>query len=295
MPMTDCPPEGGTSLAPTAAEAAGPSDRATQRADVALDLDHVTVAYGDVVVLRDLSLRVLHGQVVGLIGSSGAGKSTLLRAVHRLVEPRQGRVLIGAEDILRARGSELRALRRRVGFVFQDHALVDRLTVMENVLAGALGRVGLWTAITRRFADDDVQAAYRILADVGLSEFGHRRCDTLSGGQRQRVGIARALFQRPQLLLVDEPTASLDPATADTVMALLTTLCRDEGLSAVINLHDVPIARRFCDRIVGLRDGRITFDGAPDTLTDRDASLIYGVRTSDEGLPAPLSGTDGAT
>lgn len=242
-----------------------------------LELQDLVVGYGDdPPVIRGVSLDVHPGEVVGLIGPSGAGKSTLLRAVQRLVEPTSGRILLDGEDLTTLRGGELRQARSQLGMIFQDHALVERLVVMENVLAGTLGRTGFWRSIRRRFAPEDVEEAFSLLERVGLDGFEDRRCDQLSGGQKQRVGIARALIQHPRVLLVDEPTASLDPAAAARVMSLVTDICRERSLAAVINLHDVPLARRFCPRILGLHEGRIVFDGSPHQLNDDVLRTVYG-------------------
>ncbi|MFW6200246.1 MAG: phosphonate ABC transporter ATP-binding protein, partial [Gemmatimonadota bacterium] len=208
-----------------------------------LKLEDVVVGYdGAAPVIRGVSLELGAGEVVGLIGPSGAGKSTLLRAVQRLVEPTSGRIVFDGRDVTELRGPELRRARSRMGMIFQDHALVERLVVMENVLAGTLGRTGFWRSLRRRFDSADVQEALSLLERVGLDGFEDRRCDALSGGQKQRVGIARALIQHPRVLLVDEPTASLDPAAAARVMSLILEICDERSLAAIINLHDVPLA-----------------------------------------------------
>ncbi|MCA1986906.1 MAG: phosphonate ABC transporter ATP-binding protein [Desulfovibrio sp.] len=226
--------------------------------------------------LKQVSLGVDPGQVVALIGPSGAGKSTLLRCVNRLVEPTAGRVFLGNVELSRLHGAALRHARRRIGMIFQEYALVERLTVMENVLSGRLGYVGFWRSLLRRFPGDAVEDAFRLLDRVGLTEFVDKRADALSGGQRQRVGIARALIQQPDLLLVDEPTASLDPKTALQIMRLIIELCRERQLPAIINLHDVHLARSFADVIVGLRQGSIVFQGTPEEVTVEVLTSIYG-------------------
>jgi len=226
--------------------------------------------------LRGVSLDVPAGCVVAIIGPSGAGKSTLIRCVNRLVEPSAGRVALDGVDVLALRGPALRAARRRMGMIFQEFALVDRLTVLDNVLSGCLGGMSTWEGLLGRFSDADRANARELLARVGLAEQADKRADALSGGQRQRVGIARALAQRPRLLLVDEPTASLDPATARQVMALVAELCAEHDLAALVNLHDVELAREFGHRVVALRDGRVVFDGPPPDLTDAALSRIYG-------------------
>jgi phosphonate transport system ATP-binding protein len=226
--------------------------------------------------LRGVDLEVPAGQVMALIGPSGAGKSTLIRCVNRLVEPTAGRVILDGEDITRLGAGALRRARRRMGMIFQEFALVERLTVMENVLSGRLGFVGFWASYLRRFPQRDVDAAFHLLERVELAEFCDKRADALSGGQRQRVGIARALIQDPRILLVDEPTASLDPKTSRQIMRLICELCRERNLATIINIHDVALAQLFVMRVVGLRRGEIVYDGPPDGLTPAVLTEIYG-------------------
>ena len=242
-----------------------------------LRIEHLTKRYatGDL-ALDDVSLTVPSGQLMGLIGPSGAGKSTLIRCVNRLVEPSAGRILLGDTDIVAADRAGLSRVRRRMGMIFQEYALVDRLTVMENVLSGRLGTVGFWRSFFRRFPQADIDRAFAVLDRVGLAEHIDKRADALSGGQRQRVGIARALVQEPELLLVDEPTASLDPKTSRQIMRLIVEICAERGLAAIVNIHDVALAQMFVQRIVGLRKGRIVFDGPPDALTADVLTDIYG-------------------
>ena len=172
--------------------------------------------------------------------------------------------------------SELRRARRRMGMIFQEYALVERLSVMENVLSGRLGYVGFWPSFLRKFPQSDIDEAFRLLARVGLDHMADKRADELSGGQRQRVGICRALIQNPQLLLVDEPTASLDPKTSRQIMRLINELCAERKLSAIINIHDVMLAQMFAERIVGLQLGEIVYDGPPADLTAEVLTRIYG-------------------
>jgi phosphonate transport system ATP-binding protein len=226
--------------------------------------------------LSDVTLSVPEGQILGLIGPSGAGKSTLIRCINRLVEPSAGKVMLGDVDLAGLGKTDLRRQRRRIGMIFQEYALVERLTVMENVLSGRLGYVPFWRSFLRRFPPSDIERAYRLLDRVGLMEHADKRADALSGGQRQRVGIARALAQEPELLLVDEPTASLDPKTSRQIMRLLTEICAERNLPAIVNIHDVPLAQQFMQRIVGLRAGRVVFDGPPADLTEAALTRIYG-------------------
>ncbi|HET7875438.1 MAG TPA: phosphonate ABC transporter ATP-binding protein [Methylomirabilota bacterium] len=226
--------------------------------------------------LRGVSLAVDGHDAVFIIGSSGAGKSTLLRCLNRLIEPDRGSVRLDGEEITALAGPALRRARRRMAMIFQEFNLVERLTVMENVLSGRLGYVSLWQAWRRRFPPEDVAAAFATLRRVGLEGMENKRADALSGGQRQRVGIARALLQRPKILLVDEPTSSLDPKTAEAVMALITELVAEERIAALINIHDVPLARRFAQRIVGLRAGHVVWTGGPAALDRVALDAIYG-------------------
>ena len=226
--------------------------------------------------LKDVSFTVEPGQVVGLIGPSGAGKSTLIRCVNRLVEPSSGQIFLGDLELTGLSGSALRSARRRIGMIFQEYALVERLTVMENVLSGRLGYVSFWRSFSRRFPQSDIDKAFGLLARVGLMDQADKRADALSGGQRQRVGIARALEQDPELLLIDEPTASLDPKTSRQIMRLIGEICGERGLPAIINIHDVVLAQAFTQRIIGLRGGEVVFDGEPARLTDQVLTSIYG-------------------
>lgn len=226
--------------------------------------------------LKGVTLEVPKGQVMALIGPSGAGKSTLIRCINRLVEPTSGRVFLGDEDLTRLGARALRRARRRMGMIFQEYALVERLTVMENTLSGRLGFVGFWRSYFRKFPKSDIDEAFRLLERVGLDHMVDKRADELSGGQRQRVGICRALIQNPQLLLVDEPTASLDPKTSRQIMRLICELCEERDLAAIINIHDVMLAQMFAQRIVGLRLGEVVYDGPPDGLTAEVLTDIYG-------------------
>ncbi|GEA50030.1 phosphonates import ATP-binding protein PhnC [Vibrio inusitatus NBRC 102082] len=226
--------------------------------------------------LTDVNLIVEPGEVVGLIGPSGAGKSTLIRCINRLTEPTDGQVLFSDRDLVTLSASNLKHARREIGMIFQEYALIERLTVMENVLSGRLGYVSFWRSFTRRYPSKDIQEAYALLDRVGLLEHANKRADALSGGQRQRVGIARALAQKPKLLLIDEPTAALDPRTARQIMRLISEICEEQQLPAIINIHDVELAKRFVQRIVGLNAGQVVFDGKPQELDERVLTNIYG-------------------
>ncbi len=233
--------------------------------------------------LRGVSLTVGAHEVVFVIGPSGAGKSTLIRCVNRLVEPDSGSVTLDGLELTTLGPAALRLARRQMGMIFQEFNLVERLTVMENVLTGRLGYVPLWQAWRRRFPAEDVALAFDTLRRVGLEGMENKRADALSGGQRQRVGIARALVQRPKILLVDEPTSSLDPKTAEAVMALITQLATEDRIPALVNIHDVPLARRFAQRIIGLNAGTVVFEGRPSDLDPTALDRIYG------GAPGELA------
>ncbi|MGL4439486.1 MAG: phosphonate ABC transporter ATP-binding protein [Bosea sp. (in: a-proteobacteria)] len=232
-------------------------------------------ATGDT-ALRGVSFTLKQGELLGLIGPSGAGKSTLIRCVNRLVEPTSGSIHLGDIPLSNLGGSELRKARRRIGMIFQEYALVERLTVMENVLSGRLGYVGFWASWFRRFPEADIQRAFALLDRVGLTDHVDKRADALSGGQRQRVGIARALAQDPELLLIDEPTASLDPKTSRQVMRLITELCTERGLAGIVNIHDVALAQMFLPRIIGLKAGEVVYDGPASGLNAEVLTRIYG-------------------
>lgn len=226
-------------------------------------------------VLRNLDLMVEGESVVSIIGSSGAGKSTLLRCINKLVEPSSGSIVLNGMELTALKGRKLREARRKIGMVFQGFNLVDRLTVMENVQSGRLGYISTWAAITRRYPKEDIRRAYELMERVGIAHYADKRADELSGGERQRVGVVRALMQQPEILLADEPTASLDPKTSEQIMQLLRALARELSLPVLINIHNVAEARQYTDRIVGMRYGRIIFDGLPTELDEEAMERIY--------------------
>jgi len=227
-------------------------------------------------VLHDIDVEIAAEGVTAIIGPSGTGKSTLIRCINRLVEPTAGEILFDGQDLARVSGVALRHARRRIGMVFQEYNLVERLTVMENLLCGRLGYVSPWRAWRRKFPAKDIEHALTLLDTVGLSGFANRRADALSGGQRQRVGIARAVMQAPRLMLADEPTSSLDPKTSVEIMELLAGIARSHRIPVLINMHDVALAWRFADRILGMSGGRIVSDGPPDRLSDATLKQSYG-------------------
>ena len=225
--------------------------------------------------LASVSMEVDGEEFVSIIGPSGAGKSTMIRCINRLTDPTSGSVVLDGVEITDLSNRELRKARRDMGMIFQEFNLVERLTVMENVLSGRLGYMSAWGAFRRNFDGEDVQRAYELLDRVGMAGRENDRADELSGGQRQRVGIARAIIQRPKILLVDEPTSSLDPETSRAVMDLLTEIAKDENIPVLLNIHEVELATEYVDRIIGLRDGEIVFEGEPAALDERALDVIY--------------------
>jgi len=226
--------------------------------------------------LDGISLDFHKGEFIVLIGLSGSGKSTLLRCINRLVDPTSGTVTFDGMDVTRAKGMELRRIRRRIGMIFQQFNLVKRSSVFTNVLAGRLGYRTTWRTIVGRPSRDDVALAFENLGRVGIVEKAFGRADALSGGQQQRVGIARALMQRPELMLADEPVASLDPATSHSVMKYLEEINKKDGITVVCSLHFLSLARRYGTRVIALNAGKVAFDGKPADIDDRRFREIYG-------------------
>jgi len=225
--------------------------------------------------MQGVRIDVPRGQFLAVIGLSGAGKSTFLRSLNRLVDPTAGTIHINGQDVTAARGRELRQIRRRIGIVFQQFNLVRRLTVEQNVLTGRLGYLSGWRAAVPLFDAEDREIATRALQRVGLADRAFARADALSGGQQQRVAIARALAQVPEIMLADEPVASLDPETSKVVLGYLRQINREDGITTVVNLHQLDYARDYADRIVGFRAGRIVFDGTPAEVTNDVYDLVY--------------------
>jgi phosphonate transport system ATP-binding protein len=245
----------------------------------AVVLDRVTKRYGGTTALERVSATVTPGSFVAVIGRSGAGKTTLLRSLSRAITPSDGAIRFGAQDLAGLRGAALRAHRARVGMIYQQFNLVRRLRVLDNVMVGRLGHLRgwrRWAALLRRFGAAERTIAFRCLDHVGLLDRVWQRTDTLSGGEQQRVAIAKILAQEPALILGDEPVASLDLMNGALVMATLRDVATRAGLTVIATLHHVDYARRYADRILGLRGGRLVFDGAPEALSDAALMEIFG-------------------
>jgi phosphonate transport system ATP-binding protein len=251
-----------------------------------LVLEGLTKRFGAVRALDGVTLKVPRGQVVGVIGRSGAGKSTLLRLINRLLEPNGGRIAWAGRDVTALRGHDLRRWRARCAMIFQQFNLVPRLDVVTNVLVGRLSDHGLASSLLARFSAAERARAVRALHRLDQVPQALQRAETLSGGQQQRVAIARALVQEPEIVLADEPVASLDPANAARVMDALLAINREDGITVVCNLHSLDLARRYCDRIVGMAAGAVVFDGDPAELSAERVRAVYGP----EVAPAAAAG-----
>ena len=230
--------------------------------------------------LTDVSFSVDEGEFVSIIGPSGSGKSTILRCINRLVDATQGEILFDGHDINYAGKKEIRQVRKKTGMIFQHYNLVDRLSVIENVLHGRLGHKSTLSGAAGRYTEKEKENAFSILEKLGLTEQAYKRCDELSGGQKQRVGIARSIMQEPRLILCDEPIASLDPSASKIIMDHLSDINKTMKITCILNLHQVNVALKYSRRIIGLTQGRIVFDGSPENLT-RDK--IYEIYQSNEG------------
>jgi phosphonate transport system ATP-binding protein len=262
----------------TAANAAGALARRAEPVEqAALDVRNLRAGYAGREILKGVSFAVAPDDFFAIIGPSGAGKSTLIRCVNRLVEPSGGEVLLDGRDLLRLDARRLREARRHIGMIFQEFNLIERLSVLDNVLTGRLGYTGTLRSVLRLFSREDIAKALTLLDRVGLREHVDKRADRLSGGQRQRVGIARALMQDPRLLLVDEPTSSLDPKIAREVMGLIREIAGELRVPVLCNIHDVALAREFCTHVIGLQDGVKKFEGSPDALDERAMHEIYSM------------------
>lgn len=244
-----------------------------------LELHGVSKRFGDTLAVDNVSFSCGRGELVGIIGRSGAGKSTLLRMINRLVDPTAGRISWRGEDVSRLKGAALRRWRRRCAMIFQQFNLCPRLDVITNVLVGVVAERPLPAALVKFFPAADRARAILALDDLDMAHAALQRAGTLSGGQQQRVAIARAMLQEPDLVLADEPVASLDPVNAEVVMDALARICRERGVPVIVNLHSLEIARRYCTRVVAMSKGAIVFDGPPSGLTPAVLERVYGVRS----------------
>ncbi len=225
--------------------------------------------------LDGIDLTIAKGEFVAILGLSGAGKSTLIRCINRLIEPTSGRIFWKREDVLQKKGDELRAYRRQIGMIFQDFHLIDRLSVLQNVLVGRFATTPLWRVFLQKYKEEDKRIAMQTLHRVGMADFFGVRVSQLSGGQRQRVAIARALAQMPDMILGDEPISNLDPVTACVVMDLLKDINQQEGITMLMNLHSVEMAKKYASRVIGIASGKVVFDGPPAAMDNHALSAIY--------------------
>jgi phosphonate transport system ATP-binding protein len=226
-------------------------------------------------ILKGISFEVEENDFFAIIGPSGAGKSTLIRCINRLVEPNSGEIYFNGNEITGISNHQLRIVRRDIGMIFQEFNLIDRMSVMDNVLSGRLGYTGNFRSLFKIFPRKEIEKALNLLDRVGLSDQTDKRADELSGGQRQRVGIARALIQGPKLLLVDEPTSALDPKISREIMGLIKEMATELNVPCLCNIHDVQLATEFCNKIIGIKDGVKMFDGTTESLNKEKLDEIY--------------------
>jgi phosphonate transport system ATP-binding protein len=238
--------------------------------------DLVKIYEGGVLALDKVSFEVPKGQFVAVIGLSGSGKSTLLRCINRLIDPTAGKVVWNGIDVTALTEEDLRAVRRKIGMVFQHFNLVNRSSVLTNVLAGRLGYVNPAWSLLNRFPKEDIEKAMRQLERVSIADKAGYRADELSGGQQQRVGIARALMQDPEIILADEPVASLDPVLAHSIMQYLELINQEDGVTVLCSLHFLDLVHRYADRVIALNEGKLVFDGLPTEIDDKKFKDIYG-------------------
>lgn len=247
-----------------------------------LEFKNVSKIYnGSARALSNANFTVNQGEFISIIGPSGAGKSTLLRCINRLIDVTEGNIIFDGEDITTVKGKKLRNVRTKTGMIFQHYNLVDRLSVVENVLHGTLGRKSTLSGVTGHYTEDEKKLAFEIIESLGLSEQAYKRCDELSGGQKQRVGIARAIMQSPKLILCDEPIASLDPKASKVIMDHLAEINKNKNITCIVNLHQVDVALKYSQRILGVSGGEIVFDGSPSELTQEMIHKIYQSSSAD--------------
>ena len=228
-------------------------------------------------ILKGISFDVAENDFLAIIGPSGAGKSTLIRCINRLVEPTSGQIYFHGQDVTQLSLRELRKIRRGIGMIFQEFNLIDRMSVMDNLLSGRLGFTGNMRTLFKAFKRQDIDSALKLLERVGLSDQVDKRADELSGGQRQRVGIARALMQNPKLLLLDEPTSSLDPKISREIMNLVKEMASELKVPCLCNIHDVQLAMDFCNKIIRIQEGTKMFEGTPESLNKEKLQEIYAM------------------
>lgn len=242
-----------------------------------LQVNNVSKEYkGGTKALKNVNFSVKEGEFISIIGPSGAGKSTLLRCINRLIETTEGKVIFNNMDVGLIKKKELRSLRTQIGMIFQHYNLVNRLSVIENVLHGRLGYKSTIAGVIGRYTEEEKIQAFKMLEKLGLEDQAYKRCDQLSGGQKQRVGIARALIQNPKLILCDEPIASLDPNAAKIIMDHLKAINKEMGITCILNLHQVDVALKYSDRIIGINGGETVFNGKPSEITKEQVHEIYG-------------------
>lgn len=247
-----------------------------------LEFQHVSKVYNNTTkALDDLSFSVKEGEFLSIIGPSGAGKSTILRCINRLVDATDGKIIYNGKDIMHINKRQLRNVRTKTGMIFQHYNLVDRLSVMENVLHGRLGQKSTFSGMIGHYSESEKEQAFAILEELGLAEQAYKRCDALSGGQKQRVGIARAIMQQPKLILCDEPIASLDPKASKTIMDHLAQINQSMQITCIVNLHQVDVAMKYSQRILGIAAGKLVFDGTPSELTQEKIHEIYQSNAKD--------------
>jgi phosphonate transport system ATP-binding protein len=241
-----------------------------------LEISQLKKRYGkETLALNGINLKVEKGEFIAVIGPSGAGKSTLLRCINRLIEPTEGSIEFLGQRVDKTNKKELRIIRSKMGMIFQHYNLVDRLSVLENVLHGRLGYMGSLSGVFNRYSEEEKQIAIELLCKVGLEKEIFKRADELSGGQKQRVGVCRALAQKPELILADEPIASLDPRSSTIVMDAIYKNCTDQGIACLVNLHQVDVAKKYATRIIGVKSGKIVYDGQANELTENMIHYLY--------------------
>ncbi|RHW35919.1 phosphonate ABC transporter ATP-binding protein [Lysinibacillus yapensis] len=258
------------------------SENKGQQGETLLKVENLYKSYNrNTLVLQNVQMALKQGEFVSIIGPSGAGKSTLLRCINRMIDPTSGSILFDGVEMTTLNKADLRSQRAKIGMVFQHYNLVSRLSVFENVLHGRFGYKSTLQGVLSLFTEEEKKLALEILDKLGMKEFAYKRCDQLSGGQKQRVGIARALVQQPKLLLCDEPIASLDPNSSKVIMDHLKDISETMGITVLVNLHQVDVALKYSDRIIGLNKGSIVYEGIPENLSNMAIRDIYGSEIED--------------